>query len=61
LIARGHSPSEARAAARRAMGNETLMREESRAVWLWPWLEGCGRTPKARCAVCAGAPPSAWV
>jgi predicted permease len=26
-------------AARRAMGNETLMREEARAVWLAPWLE----------------------
>jgi putative ABC transport system permease protein len=23
----------------RAMGNATLMREESRAVWIWPWLE----------------------
>ncbi|MGH7472066.1 MAG: permease prefix domain 1-containing protein, partial [Longimicrobiales bacterium] len=34
LIARGHSPADARAAARRAMGNEPLMREEARAVWL---------------------------
>ena len=40
LIARGHSPADARAAARRRMGNETLMREESRGVWLWPWLDG---------------------
>ncbi len=39
LIARGHSPAEARAAARRAMGNETLSREASRDVWLWPWLD----------------------
>ena len=23
----------------RAMGNATLMREEARAVWIWPWLE----------------------
>ena len=22
------------------MGNETLMRESARSVWLWPWLEG---------------------
>src|SRR5229473_4649702 len=22
-----------------AMGNQTLMREEARAVWIWPWLE----------------------
>jgi putative ABC transport system permease protein len=35
----GMSPADARAAARRAMGNETYMREESRAVWLWPSLE----------------------
>lgn len=39
LIARGHAPAEARDAARRAMGNETLSRESSRAVWLSPWLE----------------------
>ena len=39
LLARGATPEAARDAARRAMGNETLMREESRAVWLWPWLE----------------------
>ncbi len=25
--------------AARAMGNSTRMREESRAVWIWPWLE----------------------
>ena len=39
LIARGMSPSDARAQARRTMGNETLMREEARAVWFWPSLE----------------------
>src|SRR5690348_1607377 len=39
LVARGMSPDEARNAARRAMGNETYMREESRQVWLWPALE----------------------
>ena len=26
-------------AARRAIGNTTLAREDSRAVWIWPWLE----------------------
>jgi predicted permease len=46
LIAGGQAPARARAAARRAMGNETLMREESRAVWLWPWLEGVGQDAK---------------
>jgi predicted permease len=35
----GFSPQEARYAARRALGNETLAREESRSVWLSPWLE----------------------
>jgi len=39
LLARGTPPAIARAAARRQMGNETWMREESRAVWLWPALE----------------------
>jgi hypothetical protein len=39
LIARGHSVAEARDAARRAMGNETLAREDALAVWLWPRLE----------------------
>src|SRR3954470_13702665 len=40
LIRRGMSPAEARVEARRTMGNETFMREESRAVWLWPSLDG---------------------
>ena len=26
-------------AARRAIGNTTLAREDSRGVWIWPWLE----------------------
>ncbi|HET7551887.1 MAG TPA: ADOP family duplicated permease [Gemmatimonadaceae bacterium] len=39
LIARGMSPADAQVEARRMMGNLTLMREEARAVWLWPSLE----------------------
>ena len=39
LIERGMSPAAARQEAQRAMGNETFMREEARAVWLWPSLE----------------------
>src|SRR6266516_3765174 len=39
LIRRGLSPDAASAEARRAMGNDTFMREEARAVWLWPSLE----------------------
>ena len=39
LVKRGLSPEAARAEARRTMGNDTVMREASRAVWLWPSLE----------------------
>jgi predicted permease len=39
LIQRGMSPAAAHAEARRTMGNDTLMREEARAVWLWPSLD----------------------
>src|SRR5262249_27978742 len=39
LIRAGTPPGAARDAARRAMGNETLMRENARAGWLWPSLE----------------------
>jgi predicted permease len=35
----GFSPQESGYAARRALGNETLAREDSRSVWLSPWLE----------------------
>ena len=62
LIARGHSAAEAREGARRAMGNEMYMREESRGVWVWPRLEhtmqdakytlrSLGRTPGFTAAV----------
>ncbi|HEY9225023.1 MAG TPA: ADOP family duplicated permease [Gemmatimonadaceae bacterium] len=39
LTSGGMSADAARDQARRAMGNETIMREESRAIWLWPSLE----------------------
>ena len=39
LVRSGLTPDAARAQARRTMGNETVMREASRAVWLWPALE----------------------
>ena len=38
-LRRGLSPDDARTEARRTMGNETVMREEARGVWLWPSLE----------------------
>jgi len=39
LVQNGMSADDARDAARRTMGNETYMREESHHVWLWPSLE----------------------
>jgi len=40
---RGLSAEEARSAARRAFGNTTLIREQTRAVWSWVWLEQLAR------------------
>ena len=39
LVRSGLAADAAKAQARRTMGNETVMREASRAVWLWPALE----------------------
>src|SRR3990170_6898166 len=39
LEAEGLAPEDARTAARRALGNTTLMREDARRVWFAPWLE----------------------
>ena len=39
LEEKGFGPQEAAYAARQALGNETLAREASRAVWLAPWLQ----------------------
>ncbi len=39
LVRSGQTPDAAKTQARRNMGNETRMREASRAVWLWPALE----------------------
>jgi predicted permease len=39
LEADGMSREDARFAARREMGNVTLAREDSRAEWIWPWLD----------------------
>ena len=38
-IERGLSPREARYAAHRRFGNDLLLREESRDMWGWNWLE----------------------
>ena len=39
----GLSPEEARFAARRAFGNPTLIREQTREVWSWNWVERFAR------------------
>lgn len=38
-IARGMSPNEARYAALRKFGNIGLIKEDTRVVWKWMWLE----------------------
>lgn len=38
-VAAGLSPEEARAAAMRSFGNVPLLREDSREIWGWRWLE----------------------
>jgi predicted permease len=43
---RGLSAEEARSAARRAFGNTTLIREQTRAVWSWVWMERLVRDMK---------------
>ena len=39
LLDRGYTPDEARDEARRRMGNDTMMREDARAVWVAPRVE----------------------
>src|SRR5580658_7520606 len=39
----GISEEEARYAALRAFGNPTLIREQTRAIWCWNWLESLAR------------------
>jgi len=38
-IAAGMDPNEARAAAQRKLGNTTIVKESTRAVWGWVWFE----------------------
>jgi predicted permease len=42
-IERGLLPEEARRAAQRRFGNELVLREESRDLWGWSWLETLGQ------------------
>ena len=49
----GVAPEEARYAARRRFGNDTVLREESRDMWGWSWLEDTLQT----CATVSGCWP----
>ena len=51
-IERGMSPEEARYAALRKFGNVTRVKEETREVWSFVWLEQLGRTFASACACC---------
>jgi predicted permease len=42
-IERGLAEADARCAARRAVGNITLIKEDTRAMWGWAWLETLGQ------------------
>ena len=61
-IDRGLTPAEARRRALLAFGNVALVKEDTRAVWMWRWLEElrAGRPLGARgcCAATPDSPPS---
>ena len=42
-IARGESPEQAEAAARRELGNLGLIKEATREAWGWMWLDRLGQ------------------
>src|SRR5882762_5459017 len=43
LQSRGVHLAQAHFMVRRALGSETLARDQSRDVWIWPWLDGLMR------------------
>src|ERR1700761_3839409 len=53
---RGLSAREARFAALRAFGNPTVIREQTRAVWTWNWLERLLRNLKYGVRTLWGSP-----
>ena len=58
---RGLSAEEAHYAARRAFGNTTLIREQTRAVWSWSWLEQLVRDVKYGTRTLLRSPEFAFV
>src|SRR5689334_15042010 len=61
LISRGMEPSDARIAARRAVGNETLVREFTRDQWFHRWMDGTIRDVRYALRGMARAPLFALV
>ena len=55
-VAAGMNPEEARAAALRAFGNPTLVREQARSHWSWSWLEKLVRDVRYGARTLARAP-----
>jgi len=45
----GLPPNDAHLAARAALGNVTMAQEDSRAVWVWPWLESVWQDIRYAC------------
>ena len=52
----GLAADEASAAARRRLGNPTLLREDSRSLWTFAWLEALGRDLRYALHMMAAAP-----
>src|SRR5580658_4813020 len=52
----GLTATEASAAARRRLGNPTLLRETSRSLWKFAWLEALGRDLRYACLAMARSP-----
>jgi len=57
-IEHGLSANEAHFAAQRRFGNDLVLRETSRDMWGWNWLENFLRDLGTVCANCAGVQAS---
>src|SRR5262245_47206398 len=60
LEANGLSPVEASMAARRAMGNALLAREDARAVWIWSSIENALRNIRHGARILRNSPTFSW-
>ena len=60
-IERGMAPDEARYAALRKFGNAALVREDARAVWIQPWIDGIWQDVRHGCRTLCKGPAFAAV